>query len=216
MGIFIPALHIFHSCPPHFSFLPSTFFIPCPGPFSFLPYTFFIPCPGFFSFPLGGGGYFIPYPGFFSFPWGGGYLFHCAKNSQKIINIGMVYRMSGIAFRVYSKKVISLEKKKKKRGAENFFYLISPQREHFRTKFKRILEAMFQGYNFRFLTILGSWSCDHPPQMDPDMYHHSYLSLFHFLDISNDITFFEYTLKAIPDILYTIPMFIIFWLFLAQ
>jgi hypothetical protein len=43
--------------------------------------------------------------------------------------------------------------------------------------------------------------------MDPDMYHHSYLGLFHFLDIYNDITFFGYTLKAIPDILYTIPIF---------
>jgi hypothetical protein len=109
-----------------------------------------------------------------------------------------------------------MQKRKKNVALRKIFYLISPQREHFRTKFKRILEAMFQGYNFRFLTILGSWSCDHPPQMDPDMYHHSYLSLFHFLDISNDITFFEYTLKAIPDILYAIPMFIIFWLFLAQ
>jgi hypothetical protein len=61
---------MYHSLPLHFSFLPSTFFIPCPvhfsfpvGGISFLLSIFFIPCPGHFSFPLGG--YFIPYPGIF-------------------------------------------------------------------------------------------------------------------------------------------------------
>jgi hypothetical protein len=108
---------------------------------------------------------------------------------------------------LFSWRKMQNKKYKKNTALRKIFYLISPQREHFRTKCKRILEAMMQGYNFRFLTILGSWSCDHPPQMDPDMYHHSYLGLFHCLDISNDITFFGYTLKAIPDILYTIPIF---------
>jgi hypothetical protein len=42
------------------------------------------------------------------------------------------------------------------------------------------------------------------PQMDPDMYYHSYLGFFPFLVISNDISFFGYiqwTLKAVPDML---------------
>jgi hypothetical protein len=30
------------------------------------------------------------------------------------------------------------------------FYLISPQREHLRTKFQLILEGILQGYDFRF------------------------------------------------------------------
>jgi hypothetical protein len=48
---------------------------------------------------------------------------------------------------------VSMEKnaKNKKNGAlRKIFYLISPQQEHFRTKFKQILEATFKGYNFRF------------------------------------------------------------------
>jgi hypothetical protein len=71
------------------------------------------------------------------------------------------------------------------------------------------------GLQLLFLTILGNWSCDHSPQqpiisyMDPDMYYHSYHDFSHFLVISNDISFFGYikwTLKAVPDILYTIPI----------
>jgi hypothetical protein len=53
---------------------------------------------------------------------------------------------------------VSMEKNaqnKKNRALRKIFYLISPQQEHFRTKFKRILEATFKGYNFRFLTISG-------------------------------------------------------------
>jgi hypothetical protein len=117
LGIFISTLHIFHSCPAHFSFLglaifhsPWGAFHSLPWAFSFLP-TFFIPCPGFFHsqgggisflilgfFHFLGGGYFIPYPVHFLFPLRGIY-FIVLKIAKKIRKkIGMVYRMSGIAF----------------------------------------------------------------------------------------------------------------------
>jgi hypothetical protein len=40
--------------------------------------------------------------------------------------------------------------KKKNAALRKIFYLIFSQQEHFRTKFKWIVEAMLQGYNFRF------------------------------------------------------------------
>ena len=46
--------------------------------------------------------------------------------------------------------------------------------------------------------------------MDPEMYPQSYICFFHFLVISNDIFIFGYiqwTLKAVPDILYIIATF---------
>ena len=49
--------------------------------------------------------------------------------------------------------------------------------------------------------------------MDPNMYHHSYLGFFYFLVIPDNISFcgyIQWTLKAVPDILYTI-----FFCFLA-
>ena len=67
--------------------------------------------------------------------------------------------------------VVFIEKnaKKKKNGTLlKIFYLISPQQEHFRTKFQLILEATVQGYNFRFLSIFGNWSCDHCPNIPLD------------------------------------------------
>jgi hypothetical protein len=53
--------------------------------------------------------------------------------------------------------VVFIEKnatKKKNRTLLKIFYLISPQWEHFRTKFQLILEATVQGYNFRFCPFL--------------------------------------------------------------
>jgi hypothetical protein len=41
-------------------------------------------------------------------------------------------------------------KKNKKAVLRKIFYLTSSQQEHFRTKFKQILEGMLQGYNFCF------------------------------------------------------------------
>ena len=68
------------------------------------------------------------------------------------------------------------QKTKKNAVLFKIFYLISPQQGHSRTWFKLILEATVQSYNFCFLTILGNWSCDHPPNnaMDPERYHHPY------------------------------------------
>jgi hypothetical protein len=64
------------------------------------------------------------------------------------------------------------QKKKKNWTLLKIFYLISPQREHFRTKFQLILKAVVQGYNFRFVQI-SHW-------MDPDRYNHLYLVFFTF------------------------------------
>jgi len=55
------------------------------------------------------------------------------------------------------------QKTKKNAAVKKMFFLISPQQEHFRPWCKQILKATLQGYNFHFLTILGSWSCDHHP-----------------------------------------------------
>ena len=67
------------------------------------------------------------------------------------------------------------QKTKKNTILLKIFYLISQQPEHFRTKFQLILEATVQGYNFRFFTIFGNWSCDHCPNMPLD--GHRYYNL---------------------------------------
>jgi hypothetical protein len=91
--------------------------------------------------------------------------------------------------------VVFIEKtaKKKKNGLLlKILYLISPQREHFRTKFQLVLEAIVQGYNFRFclFLVIGHVTIiliSH--QMDPDMYNHSYLVFLYFLVSKSEISF---------------------------
>jgi hypothetical protein len=55
------------------------------------------------------------------------------------------------------------QKTKKNAALLKIFYLISPQWKHLGTRFKVILKATVQDYSFHFFTILGNWSCDHPP-----------------------------------------------------
>jgi hypothetical protein len=54
--------------------------------------------------------------------------------------------------------VVFIQKNKTKKQKNvvllKIFYLISPQWEHFKTKFQLILEATVQGYNFRFCLFL--------------------------------------------------------------
>jgi hypothetical protein len=75
-------------------------------------------------------------------------------------------------------------------------YLISPQWEHFRTKFQLILQAIVQGYNFRFCLFLVIGHVTIIPisyQMDPDSYNHPYLVFLHFLvKQSSDFLFWMY------------------------
>jgi hypothetical protein len=90
-------------------------------------------------------------------------------SSFSFLNVLKSYCLVWISWR-------KMQKTKKKPVLRRIFYLISPQQEHFRTKFKQILEAIVCGYNFHFLTILGERSCDHPPappsptthQIDPN------------------------------------------------
>jgi hypothetical protein len=49
-----------------------------------------------------------------------------------------------------------MQNKNKNGTLLRIFYLISPQQEHFRTKFQLILETTLQGYNFCLLTIFGN------------------------------------------------------------
>jgi hypothetical protein len=101
------------------------------------------------------------------------------------------------------------QNKKKNWTLLKIFYLISPHREHFRTKFQLILEAVVQGYNFRFCPFLvighvtmvqiSHW-------MDPDRYNHLYLVFLHFLVQPDEISFLRHmqmtltwTLKVLPS-----------------
>jgi hypothetical protein len=88
-GFFHSPWGVFHSCPPYF-FIPGfgQFFILLGG-ISFLTLGFPHSCPPHFSFlpwafSIALGGVFNSLFWVFSFPPPGGYLFHCAKNSQKI------------------------------------------------------------------------------------------------------------------------------------
>jgi hypothetical protein len=75
------------------------------------------------------------------------------------------------------------------------FYLISPQQEHFTTKFQLILEATVQGYNFRFgpFLVIGHVTIIQISHTtDPYRYNHPYVVFLYFLVKQRDFHFRMY------------------------
>ena len=114
----------------------------------------------------------------------------------------------------YGVVFIKKNAKKKTKKMQHFWKSFTSYLHNGSTLEQLILKATVQGYNFRFLTILGNWSCDHPPNnpLHGPWHASSFLSwlLLLFGQGCNDIFFFVYiqwTLKAVTDILYTIPIF---------